>query len=81
MAEAGINYYVWHLNHNNSDYKDGGTTPSTPDPQLGYGPYTHDYINSNGAKEGTYTLWIKPCWQRFFRGDGEGHRAGFRRCH
>ncbi len=60
VAEAGINYYLWHLNHNNSDYKDGGTTPSSPDPQLGYGPYTHDYVNSGGADEGTYTLWIKP---------------------
>lgn len=60
VAEAGLNYYLWHLNHNGTDYKDGGTTPSTPNAQLGYGPYTHDYIDSNAVKEGTYTLWINP---------------------
>lgn len=60
VAEAGLNYYLWHLNHNSIDYKDGGTTPSTPDPALGYGPYTHDYIDSGAVKRGTYTLWIKP---------------------
>lgn len=60
IAEAGVNYYLWHLNHNNTDYRDGQTTPATPDPNLGYGPYTHDYIDTNGVKTGTYTLWIKP---------------------
>ena len=60
IAESGINYYMWHLNHNSTDYKDGGTTPATPDPNLGYGPYTHNYIDTNGVNEGTYTLWIKP---------------------
>jgi len=60
IAEGGLNYYLWHLNHNATDYKDGGSTPTTPDPQLGYGPYTHDYIDKNGVKQGTYTLWIKP---------------------
>lgn len=60
IAEAGLNYYLWHLNHNATDYKDGGTTPTTPDPQLGYGPYVHNYIDTNGVNEGTYTLWINP---------------------
>src|SRR5665213_3787522 len=60
IAEAGLNYYLWHLNHNSTDYKDGGTTPTTPDPQLGYGPYVHNYIDTNGVNEGTYTLWINP---------------------
>jgi hypothetical protein len=60
IAEAGLNYYLWHLNHNNIDYKDGKTTPATPDPQLGYGPYVHDYIDNTGKKLGTYTLWLKP---------------------
>lgn len=60
VAEAGLNYYMWHLNHNATDYKDGGTTPSTPDPSLGYGPYVHTYIDTNGTNQGTYTLWIKP---------------------
>lgn len=60
IAEAGMNYYLWHLNHNATDYKDGGTTPTTPDPNLGYGPYTHNYIDSNAVNQGTYTLWVKP---------------------
>jgi Tfp pilus assembly protein PilX len=60
IAEAGLNYYMWHLNHNATDYKDGQSTPATPDPTLGYGPYTHDYIDTNGVNEGTYTLWINP---------------------
>jgi Tfp pilus assembly protein PilX len=60
IAEAGINYYLWHLSHNQTDYKDGQTTPTTPDPVLGYGPYVHNYIDANAVNEGTYTLWIKP---------------------
>lgn len=60
IAEAGINYYLWHLSHNPSDLKDGLTTPVTQDAQLGWGPYVHDYIDDNAVKEGTYTLWIKP---------------------
>lgn len=60
IAEAGINYYLWHLSHNATDFKDGQSTPATPDPQLGYGPYTHNYIDDNAKTEGTYTLWIKP---------------------
>jgi len=60
VSEAGLNYYLWHLNHNSTDYKDGGTTPTTPDPTLGYGPYVHNYTDTNGNMLGTYTLWIKP---------------------
>jgi len=60
IAEAGLNYYLWHLNHNATDYKDGGSTPTTPNAQLGYGPYTHNYIDTNGVNEGTYTLWVNP---------------------
>lgn len=60
VAEAGINYYLWHLAHNSTDFKDGQDTPATPDAQLGYGPYTHDYYDTNQNKEGTFTLWINP---------------------
>jgi len=60
IAEAGLNYYMWHLNHDPTDYKDGNSTPTTPNPSLGYGPYTHQYIDANGVDEGTYTLWINP---------------------
>lgn len=59
IAEAGVNYYLWHLSHAQSDYKDGQSTPATPDPNLGYGPYVHDYKDVSGKKVGTYTLWIK----------------------
>jgi len=60
IAEAGVNYYLWHMSHNGTDFKDGKTTPTTPDPTLGYGPYVHDYIDDSAKKTGTYTLWIKP---------------------
>lgn len=60
IAEAGINYYLWHLSHNPTDYKDGNNSPNQPDHELGYGPYVHDYVDDNAKKTGTYTLWIKP---------------------
>lgn len=60
IAEAGVNYYLWHLSHNPTDYKDGQSTPATPDPELGYGPYVHEYRDSNAVVRGTYTLWISP---------------------
>ncbi|MDB5181630.1 MAG: hypothetical protein JWP13_393 [Candidatus Saccharibacteria bacterium] len=60
IAEAGVNYYLWHLSHNPNDFRDGKTTPATPDPALGYGPYEHTYIDDNAVNRGTFTLWIKP---------------------
>jgi Tfp pilus assembly protein PilX len=60
IAEAGINYYLWHLSHNSNDYKDGQSIPASPDPNLGYGPYVHNYVDANAVNEGTFTLWIKP---------------------
>jgi len=59
IAEAGVNYYLWHLSHNATDFKDGQNTPATPT-TYGYGPYTHNYVDSNGVTEGTYTLYIDP---------------------
>lgn len=56
IAEAGINYYLWHLVHDPDDYKDGNSTPATPP----YGPYEHDFTDNTGEKIGTYTLWITP---------------------
>lgn len=60
ISEAGINYYLWHLSHNPTDFKDGQSTPTTPDATLGYGPYVHNYVDDNAKTTGTYTLWIKP---------------------
>ena len=60
IAEAGINYYLWHLAHNSTDYKDSQSTPTTPNATLGYGPYVHNYYDNNEIKQGSYTLWINP---------------------
>jgi len=60
IAEAGVNYYLWHLSHNQTDFKDGQSTPTTPDPTLGFGPYVHNYINDDAINEGTFTLWVNP---------------------
>lgn len=59
IAEAGVNYYMWHLSHNSTDYKDGQSTPTTPG-TLGYGPYSHSYVDANATNEGSFTLWINP---------------------
>jgi hypothetical protein len=52
IAEAGINYYQWHLAHFPNDYKDGTNTP---------GPYVHDYIDFDTQKNiGKFSLIITP---------------------
>lgn len=58
VAEAGVNYYVWHLNHDSKDLKDGNPSATLgPD---GYGPFTHDYRDMTGRFVGKFTLYIKP---------------------
>jgi Tfp pilus assembly protein PilX len=27
IAEAGVNYYLWHISHDKTDFKDGNSTP------------------------------------------------------
>ena len=49
IAEAGINYYRWHLAHEPEDYQDG--TGAT-------GPYTHEYKDPEGGTMGSYQLEI-----------------------
>lgn len=51
IAEAGINYYRWHLAHAPEDYKDGSNGP---------GPYIHDYNDPYGSKIGEFSLQITP---------------------
>ncbi len=51
IAEAGINYYRWHLAHNPTDYKDGSS---------GDGPYVHEYRDKDGNVIGSYSLVIIP---------------------
>ncbi len=51
IAEAGIDYYRWHLAHNQSDFQDGTGQP---------GPYVHDFHDKDGNVIGTFTLTITP---------------------
>ncbi len=51
IAEAGIEYYKWHLAHDEDDYQDGTGAP---------GPYVHDYFDKDGGKIGEYSLSITP---------------------
>jgi hypothetical protein len=53
MAEAGVEYYRWHLAHDPVDYYDGQGSTST-------GPYVHDYYNKNGQLIGRFALTITP---------------------
>src|SRR3989339_1385859 len=48
-AEAGVNYYRWHLAHAPEDYQDG--TGQT-------GPYIHDYKDNLGNSIGQFSLNI-----------------------
>lgn len=50
-AEAGIEYYRWHLAHANTDYMDGTGAP---------GPYVHNFYDKDGDFIGTFTLTITP---------------------
>ncbi len=49
IAEAGVDYYRWHLAHASTDFQDG----------TGHaGPYVHDFFDKDGTKIGTFTLNI-----------------------
>jgi hypothetical protein len=52
IAEAGVNYYQWHLAHYPNDYQDGtGTT----------GPYVHNYADFDTQQPmGQFSLSITP---------------------
>ena len=51
IAEAGIEYYRWHLSHAPTDFKDGTATS---------GPYRHNYYDKDGNLIGYYELSIVP---------------------
>lgn len=54
IAEAGANYYQWHLAHYATDFWDGNAS-TTP------GPYIHDFIDKDtNEKIGEYSLQITP---------------------
>ncbi len=51
IAEAGIEYYRWHLAHNPTDYTNGTGAP---------GPYTVPYTDKGGIAIGEFILDITP---------------------
>ncbi len=51
IAEAGINYYRWHLAHSPEDYQDGTGA---------VGPYVHAFEDKNGDVIGYFSLEIDP---------------------
>ncbi len=51
IAEAGVDYYRWHLAHNSSDFKDGTGNN---------GPYTHNFYDKDGNKIGSFILTVTP---------------------
>jgi len=51
IAESGIEYYRWYLNHFPTDFTDGTGQP---------GPYKHDFYNRLGEKIGEFELNIFP---------------------
>lgn len=51
IAEAGIEYYRWHLAHAPQDFQDGTDQP---------GPYVHDFNDKDGNKIGEFSLEITP---------------------
>lgn len=51
IAEAGVQYYRWHLSHAPEDYQDGTGEE---------GPYVHEFKDPQGAIEGYYSLEIIP---------------------
>lgn len=48
-AEAGVDYYRWHLAHASNDYQDGTN---------GAGPYVHSLLDKNGNTVGQFSLTI-----------------------
>ena len=51
IAEAGVEYYRWHLAHAGSDFQDGTGQP---------GPYTHNFYDKDGNIIGRFILTITP---------------------
>lgn len=51
IAEAGVEYYRWHLAHAPSDFQDGTSGP---------GPYNHIFYDKGGNRIGTFSLTITP---------------------
>jgi hypothetical protein len=59
IAEAGINYYLWHLSHDNTDYCDG-VSPCVGSAEDGYGPFVHQYTDASGQNIGSFEIKVFP---------------------
>lgn len=51
VAEAGVNYYRWHLAHDPQDFTDATGIP---------GPYEHEYVDPQGIAIGKFSLEVTP---------------------
>lgn len=60
VAEAGVDYYRWHLNHDNDDFCDGETPGTGNCIDSPYGPFIHYYKDSSGNVIGQFSLSIIP---------------------
>ncbi len=67
IAEAGVNYYKWHLTHDDADFKDGNDWCCGEDPLLSFadcanlcGPYEHEYKDYDNNVIGQFSLLITP---------------------
>lgn len=56
IAEAGVEYYRWHLAHSPEDFMDG--TGSDPDGEGANGPYLHDFEDKDGNVIGQFSISI-----------------------
>lgn len=58
VAEAGINYYRWHLAHDSNDLQDGEDWCCQNPPCSVCGPYEHEYFDPEGDAIGKFSLEI-----------------------
>jgi len=58
IAEAGIDYYRWHLRHFPNDLQDGNYWCCSSPPCSVCGPYEHSYSDPEGKVVGTFNLEI-----------------------
>jgi len=59
IAEAGLNYYRWHLAHAPNDFQDGQASCCDSPPCTACGPYEHDYNDPEGGNIGAFSLEIQ----------------------
>lgn len=58
IAEAGLNYYRWHLAHAPDDLQDGQDWCCETPPCDVCGPYQHEYLDPEGGAIGEFSLEI-----------------------